>query len=238
MTKELLPNQKKLRRRILEIIHEVHGSHIGSCFNAVDIIDVIYSIKNPSEKFILSNGHAGVALYVVLEKNGLLKNPTLKTLHHHPDRNHKNNIDFSTGSLGQGLPAAIGMALANRKKNVYCLISDGECAEGSIWESLRLIAEFNLTNLKTVISVNGWGAYDAIKKNDLKKRVDGFGLKTTVCDGQNIKELMNILKKKNTIPTLLFAKTNSDQLPFLKGLSAHYFTMNEEDFKKGIKMLS
>src|SRR6266498_2327336 len=126
--------QKKLRKRILEISHDLHFSHLGSCLSAVDLIDAIYSIKKSKDKFILSNGHAAVAWYVVLEKYGYIKDKQFyKKLHIHPDRNPKVDIHVSTGSLGQGLPIALGMALSDRKTTIYCMLSDGECAEGSIW---------------------------------------------------------------------------------------------------------
>src|SRR5476651_512521 len=100
--KKLSKDQKKLRKRILEISFKSHHSHLGSCLSAVDLIDAVYKIKKPSEKFVLSNGHAGIAWYAVLEKYGYLKNSEIKKLHIHPDRNSKYDIPVSTGSLGQG----------------------------------------------------------------------------------------------------------------------------------------
>ena len=156
-------NNKDLKRRIIEISYPRKLSHLGSCLTAVDIIDEIFKIKKPEEKFVLSVGHAGLALYVVLEKYlGLNAEKIFE--HHgvHPDRCSKCHIDCSTGSLGNGLPIAVGMALADRNKNVYCLISDGECSEGSIWEALRIASEQNLNNLKVYCNFNGWGAYKSI----------------------------------------------------------------------------
>src|SRR3990167_2725344 len=171
--KKLNSEQKKLRIRILELSNESHLSHLGSCLSAVDLIDAIYKIKKKDEKFILSNGHAGIALYSVLEKYGYFKNPNdIKKLNIHPDMNIKHGIYVSTGSLGQGLPIALGMALADRKKNIYCMLSDGECAEGSIWEALRVANENKLYNLKIIINANGWGAYDKINLVSLIKRIN------------------------------------------------------------------
>ena len=115
--RSLTPEQKTTRRRILEISHEKNLSHIGSCFCSVDLINAVYKVKNKEEKFILSNGHAGIALYVILEKNGFLKNSDIEKLNVHPDRNPKFGIDVSTGSLGQGLPIALGMAISDKNKN-------------------------------------------------------------------------------------------------------------------------
>ena len=172
--KNLKPNQKYLRRRILEISHQAHTSHIGSCMSAIDLIEAVYDVKEKDERFILSNGHAGVALYVVLEKKGLFNKPSLEKFHVHPDRNAKLGIDVSTGSLGQGLPIAVGMALADQRRKVFVMVSDGECSEGSIWEALRVAEEKRLANLYIIINANGWGAYDPISVSDLIRRLKGF----------------------------------------------------------------
>ena len=145
--KKLKIEQKQTRKRILEISHASKLSHLGSCLSAVDLIDAVYQVKERKEKFVLSNGHAGVALYVILEKHGLVDGQSLERLHVHPDRNPDLSIDVSTGSLGHGLPIAVGMALADRKRFVYCTISDAETNEGSIWEALRIASEQKLVNL-------------------------------------------------------------------------------------------
>jgi transketolase len=234
---KLTKNQKLLRCKLLTIINDVHTSHIGSCLSIIDIVDAVYQIKDKKEKFILSNGHAGAALYVVLEKYKYLKNANLVDYNVHPDRDESKGIDLSTGSLGQGLPIAIGMALADRKKNIYCLISDGECAEGSIWEALRIIYDQNILNLKIIASINGWGAYDPINGKNLEKRFKGFGFKIVKINGHNQEQIIKALKKKNTEPTIIFAKTCSEQLPFLVGQDAHYCTMKEEDYQLVTKTL-
>jgi len=230
-------NQKRIRAKLLELLHRAHLSHIGSCLSAIDIIDAIYSIKNKQEKFILSNGHAGVALYTILEKYRYLKNPDLTKLNVHPDRNPKIGIDVSTGSLGQGLPIALGMALADKNKNVYCLISDGECAEGSVWESFRIIHDLNICNLKIVINLNGWGAYGPISTKYLIKRLKGFSHGLTIINGHNPGEIIKALKANYTKSVLIVAKTTSEQFNFLKGLDAHYFVMSENDYQLAMKQL-
>lgn len=230
-------NQKQIRRKLLTMINDTHVSHIGSCLSVIDIIDAIFSVKKKSEKFILSNGHAAAAYYTILEKYGYLKNANLKDLNVHPDRSYKNHIDVSTGSLGQGLPIAVGIALADKNKNVYCVTSDGECAEGSIWESLRVIHDLSINNLKIIVSVNGWGAYDPIKSINLKRRLKGFGFKIINIDGHNTKEIINAIKNKNKQSTLFFAKTVSQQFSFLKGLDAHYCTMKDVDFNLAMEEL-
>jgi len=234
----LTAEQKNTRQRILEISHQRNLSHLGSCLGAVDLIDGIYKVKNKNEKFILSNGHAGIALYVILEKNRFIKSSDIKTLHVHPDRDPKLGIDASTGSLGQGLPIALGMAISDRNKNVYCLISDGECTEGSIWETLRIASENKMSNLKIIVNANGWSAYDAVNLNSLIKKIKSNGYRVLEIDGHNMNSIIGALKfpKKNN-QTIIFARTSTDQFPFLKGLDAHYYIMNDNDYKNASDLL-
>lgn len=235
---KLSTEQKYLRRRILEISHKRNLSHLGSCLSAVDIIEAIYKVKKDNERFVLSSGHAGVAFYVILEKYGLLPSSFINSLNIHPDRNPDIGIDVSTGSLGQGLPIALGMALADRKKNIYCLISDGECTEGSVWETLRIGLGQKVNNLKIVINANGWGAYCHICLPLLLKRINGFGYRAKVTDGHNINKLSGLLTKcLSDRPLVIFAKTTVEQFPFLKGQDAHYYIMTEGDLRLAEEML-
>lgn len=205
---------KNLKKRIIELSYRYSKSHIGSCLSAVDIIEEIYNLKNDDEKFILSEGHAGIALYCVLEKHeGRDAEYLLKKHGIHPERDEKNGIWCTTGSLGQGLPIALGMAIANKEKNVYCLISDGEAAEGSIWEALRIKTDNNIDNLKVYINLNGYGAYGEINENTLARRLKAF------CPDINIR------------------KTTVEQLPFLRKLDAHYHVMNKNEYSEAMKIL-
>ncbi|HYK07926.1 MAG TPA: 1-deoxy-D-xylulose-5-phosphate synthase N-terminal domain-containing protein [Candidatus Eisenbacteria bacterium] len=234
----LTKEQKETRKRILEISYAQNLSHIGSCLSVVDIIDCIYKIKKRNDKFILSNGHAGIALYTILEKYKKIKDKdSIQELHIHPDRNPEIDIHVSSGSLGQGLPIAIGIALANKKRTIYCAISDGECAEGSIWEALRIIVDLEIPNLKIIVNANGWGAFSAIETKKLYQRLKAFGIKSIEVQGHDMKEIMRALQVKSSKSMLVFAHTTSDQLPFLKGQDAHYYAMNENDYEKALKML-
>ena len=237
--KNLSKEQRQTRKRVLELSHRRNLSHLGSCLSSIDLIDAVYQVKSKDERFVLSNGHAGIALYVILGKNKLIKNPdAIEKLHVHPDRNSKLGIDVSSGSLGQGLPIALGIALSNRKKNTYCVISDGECAEGSIWESLRISRELKVSNLKILINVNGWGAYSMLSTKYLFDRLKGFIPDIQKVDGHNIAGIIDALKVKNKNgPTVIFAETKVDQLPFLKGLNAHYYIMNDKDYTQALKLL-
>ncbi|MDO8659078.1 MAG: 1-deoxy-D-xylulose-5-phosphate synthase N-terminal domain-containing protein [Candidatus Parcubacteria bacterium] len=205
---------KDLKKRIVEISYRYNKSHIGSCLSAVDIIEEIYNLKKTDEKFILSEGHAAIALYCVLEKHEERNSEDLLKKHGiHPERDEKNGIWCTTGSLGQGLPIALGMAIANKKKNIYCLISDGEAAEGSIWEALRIKTDNNIDNLKIYINLNGYGAYGKINPNTLIRRLKAF------CPDINIR------------------RTNVEQLPFLKGLNAHYHVMTRSEYSQALELL-
>ena len=165
----------KLRNRILEISTKHHLSHLGSCFTALPIIYEIYSIKNPEDKFVLSSGHAGLALYVVLEHfHGVNAEQLLEKHGIHPERDLENFIDVSTGSLGLGITIATGIALANPNIKVYCVISDGESAEGSIWEALRFIDENQIKNIEIHANVNGWAAYKPVNSDKLTQRLKSF----------------------------------------------------------------
>ncbi len=218
---------KDLKKRILEISYAKKLSHIGSCITAVDIIKEIFDRKKGDEKFVLSSGHAGLALYVVLEwyylwrVNRCGENLTYITdaeqifNHHgvHPDRCNDCGISCSTGSLGQGLPIAVGMALADRSKNVYCLISDGECAEGSIWEALRIAGENELINLKVYLNFNGYGAYKKIEQIEFPHHID---------------KKFHIIAKS----------TNMNDWPeWLQGQQAHYVVMDEKMYKEALEIL-
>jgi transketolase len=238
---DLNPEQRRLRLRILEISHESRVSHLGSALSVVDIIAAIYKVKKIDERFVLSAGHSGVALYAVLEQQGLIRNPSLRDLHVHPDRNPALGIDVSSGSLGQGLPIGLGIALADRSKNVWVVSTDGEMAEGSMWETLRIAGEQRAGNLRLYINANGYGAYGAIDNGHLEARIRAFGWKFTSIDGHNPRELShaaNAPSHSPGTPVAVVARTNSEQFPFLKGLDAHYYVMSDADFALASKTLS
>ncbi|NDB28386.1 hypothetical protein EB169_03510, partial [archaeon] len=161
---------KNLIKRILDISYKNKLSHLGSYFSCIDIIDDIFKNKKNDDIFILSCGHAALALYCVIEKYYGIDAESLFLKHGgHPHLDEDNHIYCSTGSLGMGITVAIGRAIANPNKKVYCLISDGETAEGSIWEALRFIKEKNIKNIEIHCSCNGYAAYDNIDKEYLKQ---------------------------------------------------------------------
>jgi len=197
-----------LKKRILDIAYKNKIGHLGSFLSSVEIIDEIYSKKHKDDIFILSSGHAALALYVVLEKyEGKDAEELFKKYGGHPHRAEEDGIYCSTGSLGTGITIAVGRALGNPKRKVYVLISDGECAEGSIWESLRFIQEYPVNNIEVHVNINGYAAYDKVDKEYLTTRLKAF------------------------LPNISLHYTTVNQAPFLKGINAHYHVMSKEDYE-------
>ena len=204
---------KKLIKRLLDISYENQLHHLGSYFSCVETIDDIYSKMNQDDIFILSNGHAAVALYVVLEKHFKFDaQDLLNEMGEHPHRNELKKVHCSTGSLGMGITVAVGRALSNKDRDLYCMISDGECSEGSVWESLKFIHENDINNLKIYVNANGWAAYDSIDIDYLEKRLKSFN------------------------PKINFIKTTVEQYG-LTGLSAHYKNFTKEQYEEAVESL-
>lgn len=202
----------ELQRRVLDLSYQYGLTHIGSCLTTVDYLDHIYSIKEKEDIFVLSNGHAGLALYVVLEKYGLANAEEMIKKHGtHPNRDIENGISTSTGSLGQGLSVAVGMAIANPKRNVYVTISDGECAEGVVWESLKIAADLRLENLRIACIANGYSAYDKVDLEALDMRLKTF------------------------YPLLFLEKDIFDFSEELQGLAGHYIKLTKEIYEKNVR---
>ena len=198
----------KLEKRVMDITYQENLSHLSSTLSALPIIEEIYAEKKEDEVFILSNGHAGLALYVVLEeKYGI--DPVMLLHKHgiHPGKDLENKLYCSTGSLGSGLPIAVGHALADRTKNVYCMISDGEAAEGSIWESLRFVKEAKLDNLKIYVNVNGMSAYEYLDVDYLVERLKVF------------------------LPRINIRLSEPVEFNFATGLLTHYYVMKPGDYQ-------
>ena len=204
---------KDLYKRLLDICYERQLHHLGSYFSALQIIDQIYSEMDKDDIFILSNGHAVVALYVILEKYyGLDAVELHEKYGDHPKRNELDKLHCYTGSLGMGVTVAVGRALANPDRDVYCLLSDGECAEGSVWEALRFAYENKVTNLKLYVNANGWSAYDTVDLDYLENRIKAFH------------------------PDVNYVRTTVEHFG-LKGLHAHYTNFNEEQYKEALASL-
>ena len=204
-----------LKRRLLELHYKNKEEHVGSCFSGLEIIDDIFTNMDDDDIFILSCGHLGYALYTVLEKHYGIDAQMLADKHGgHPHLDEENKIYCSSGSLGLAITVAVGRALANPSRIVHVLISDGECAEGTVWESLRYIYEKNIKNIRVYVNMNGYAAYDAIDTNYLEKRLLAF------------------------LPDIDIRYTTVSHFPFLRGINAHYHIMSKKDYEEGLEQLS
>ena len=201
------PTLQALARRVLDISYRHKLSHIGSCLTALPILYEIYSIKKPEDRVVLSAGHSGLAMYVVLEHFKLLPDAeaTLVRDGIHPVRNEAEHIDCSTGSLGQGITVAVGMALAQPERCVYVVSTDGEMAEGAWWESLYF-TDSRLTNLHVHVNANG---YTALGRAPL-------GL---LCYFRGV-----TIHQNTDIDYLPY------HLPWFQGLEPHYHVMTEAEY--------
>ena len=210
------------------------GAHIGGSLSIVEIMSVLYLAimnYNPTkpnnesrDRFILSKGHGAMAQYAAMKQAGLISDEELQTfkqnntfLYAHPSMNIEKGIEFSSGSLGQGLSLAVGTALALKmKKNytsrVYVLLGDGECNEGSVWEAAMSAAHYKLDNLTVIIDKNKL-QYDGETKYVLglapfEEKWKSFGFETVTIDGHNVESLINAFAKEHkNKPMCIIANT-------------------------------
>src|SRR6185369_140653 len=140
----------ELEKRIIDISYRHQLTHVSSCLNCVNLLDWIYEQRKDNEPAILGNGHAGLALYVILEKHGPCDAEEMVATHGvHPNRDMEHGIWCSSGSLGQAETVAVGMALADKNRKVWLVTSDGSCMEGATQEALRVGDKFCRSNLET-----------------------------------------------------------------------------------------
>ncbi len=198
-----------LEKRILTISYKNKLSHIGSCLTASGPIEATYQTKKRDEPFILSAGHSALALYCVLEAWGFGNAEELFKKHGvHPNRDMEHGIWASSGSLGHGIGIGVGMALSDRNRLVYVLCTDGETAEGSFWEAMRIAGEQKLTNLRIAILCNGYGAYGKIDVEVLEARLDFF------------------------YPSIVIKANLFNYPDWLQGQAGHYVVINDEQAKE------
>jgi len=257
-----------IRKNILEmaLAAGASSSHFGGALSITEIISVLFSdqmkIKkdNPKyegrDRFILSKGHACLAYYAALSEVGYISKEELKTFEKddsnllgHPVINRDLGIDFSNGSLGMGLALGIGVALALKKRkkdiNVYVVLGDGECNEGSVWEAAMAAPNFKLNNLYAIIDKNNFqqtGSNEDIMDNpNLKEKWSSFGWNTKEVDGHNINELLSFFEEGRTIdkPKALIANTIKG-----KGFSFsennndwHHSVLTKSLYEKGLQEL-
>lgn len=219
---------KMLRRLIIEAAAVAGEGHIPSAFSVLDILYVLYDRVlrfdpiNPRDPdrdwFFLSKGHASLALYAVLASKNFFPKSELNSfasfgsfLGGHPDCNKVPGVEASTGSLGHGLPMAIGTAMALKIKNlssrVYCIVGDGECNEGSIWESALLAAHHQLSNLVCIVDHNHSGDR-ALSMGNFAEKFSAFGWATSVVDGHDHEHLFSELNRADhQKPLAIIAET-------------------------------
>lgn len=225
-----------MRRDILELCHRAGnvGAHLGGCLSLVELLAVLYTrhlrfdSANPlwgeRDRFVLSKGHGGIAQYAAMHASGILTDEQIALpllgedtiLFKHPRRNASSGIEFSGGSLGQGLPFAVGEAIAlNMKGNavsrVYALAGDGELNEGSMWEALSIAGHQKLDNLTVIVDRNGLQldgfTKDIQSAENLAERFAAFGFGTLEIDGHDPEAVDAALSVRPTKPFAILART-------------------------------
>lgn len=248
----------KLRLHALKMTSRAGTSHIGSMLSIADIIAVLFndilkvrSLKKNKKKihkdyFILSKGHAGGIVYAALAEKGFFSPKKLETyctngstLSGHISHYQVQGVDFSSGSLGHGLSVSCGLALSNKKKKVFNLMSDGELDEGSNWEAILFASHHKLSNLVNVVDYNKIQSIKSVKDTlnlePLKKKFISFGWKVLEVDGHDHKKIFSAFKAKSLDkPLCLICHTIKGKgVDFMeKNNLWHYRTARGEEFQK------
>ncbi|MBF0979455.1 MAG: transketolase [Clostridiales bacterium] len=258
-----------VRIDILEEVYNAKSGHIGGAFSIADILTVLYfnemniDAKSPDspdrDRLVLSKGHASAALYAVLAEKGYIDKEELKTfrnidsnLQGHPDMNKVPGVDMTTGSLGQGLSVANGMALSSkldsRGYRVYCILGDGELQEGQVWEAAMTAEKYQLDNLCVIIDANELQLTDTtmnvkgINQNDIEQKFRAFGFQTVVIDGHNIESIiraLTIAEMTKGKPTAIICKTIKGKgVSFMENqIDWHGKAPNDEEYKIAMQEL-
>ncbi len=247
-TASIVHNCRAMRRDIVEMIAAAGSGHPGGSLSAVEIVAALYfgiMKHDPArpdwverDRFVLSKGHAAPVLYAALAESGYFPRaeiPTLRKLgsrlQGHPDARKLAGVEVSTGSLGQGLALANGMALAlrldgNAEPTVFCLLGDGELQEGEVWEAAMFAAHNRLGNIVAIVDLNGLQidgpTCDVMDLGDVPAKFAAFGWHVLTCDGHSIHELLDALKAAREYgegPTVLVARTMKGKgVSFMEGL--------------------
>jgi transketolase len=250
---------RELRRIVIEISELAKVGHIASALCICDILAVLYGrvLRKPGtpggDRFILSKGHAALALYAALERQGLITRAELETfckdgsrLGVHPEFGTP-GVEVSTGSLGLGLSVGTGLALSSSRRadgrKVFVLLSDAECDEGSVWEAVMFAAHHKLSNLTAIIDDNGFQAMgqtkDVLNLQPLEDRWKAFGWDAQTVDGHDEAALWQALEKGSDRPRALIAKTVMGKgVSFMeRRLEWHYYPLNDEQARQALKEL-
>jgi transketolase len=261
---ELEKTAKRLRREIIKMIYQAGSGHPGGALSVLDILVVLYykimkidpgnCLAPDRDRLVLSKGHACPALYAVLADRGFFPTDYLSNLRQidsplqgHPDMRKTPGVEMSTGSLGQGLSAANGMALAarldNSSRRVYVILGDGECQEGQIWEAAMSAAHYRLDNLIAFLDYNGlqidgW-LRDVKMVQPLAEKWRSFGWNVLETNGHDYKALLEAVNKGKTtkgLPTMIIAHTVKGKgVSFMENqIDWHGRAPNKEEFEKAM----
>jgi len=208
----------ELKKIILELAYKIKEGHIASSFSIIDILYLLYNkIMSNDDMFILSKGHASLALYAILYDKGIISKEDLfsfcefnSNLGGHPKLNTVMGINASTGSLGHGFPMAIGMALGrkinNKSGTIYCLIGDGEANEGTVYESMLIANQHNLDNICLIVD-NNLSIDSTLSLGSFGQKAQSFGWDTSEVVGHNFYDLQEAFEKKTSKPKCIVAYT-------------------------------
>jgi len=256
-----------IRKNIIKMTYEAKSGHPGGSLSACEILTALYfkemriDPNNPKwedrDRFVLSKGHATPALYAVLAERGFFPKEELmrfrkidSMLQGHPDMKGTPGVDMSTGSLGQGLAAANGMALSakldNKDYRVYALVGDGEIQEGIIWEAAMLASHYKLDNLTVFIDHNGLQIdgfnKDVMNVEPIDKKFEAFGWNVLSIDGHDFDQIFDALEKSKQVkgkPTLIIANTVKGKgISFMENQASWHGTApNAEQAQKALAEL-
>ena len=258
---ELMKTANEVRKGIVTAVHSAKAGHPGGSLSAADIFTYLYfeemniDPKEPKkadrDRFVLSKGHTAPGLYSALANRGYFPVEDLKTLRHtgsylqgHPDMKHIPGVDMSSGSLGQGISAAVGMALAAKLSNedyrVYSLLGDGEIQEGQVWEASMLAGSRKLDNLVVIVDNNNLQIDGTIEEVNspypIDKKFEAFNFHVITINGNDMDEIAAALKearKTKGMPTAIIAKTTKGKgVSFMENaVGWHGKAPNDEEYK-------
>ena len=251
----------RFRNELIDLLHDIQTGHPGGSLSCLEILTTLYTEKmnhdpkNPKmegrDRLILSKGHAAPILYMNLAEQGYFKKEELKTLRQinsslqgHPCMHKTSGVELSTGPLGLGLGAGLGMCLGERLKGndsyIYVILGDGEIQEGSIWESAMAASKFNADHLIAILDNNGvqldGKLEDIMPMGDIKAKWEAFGWNVIPCDGHDVSSISDAVdkaKENKGKPTLILAKTVKGKgISFMEGKNTwHGKAISDEDYK-------
>ena len=264
---ELMKTANEIRKGIVTALHSAKAGHPGGSLSATEIFTYLYfeemnvDPKDPKkadrDRFVLSKGHTAPGLYSTLAQKGFFPKEDLVTLRHtgsylqgHPDMKHIPGVDMSSGSLGQGISAAVGMAIAGKLDNadyrVYTLLGDGEIQEGQVWEASMLAAHRKLDNLVVIVDNNNLQIDGAITEVNspypIDKKFEAFNFHVINIDGNDFDQIDAAFKEAKTVkgqPTAIIAKTVKGKgVSFMENqVGLHGKAPNDEEYKIAMEEL-